>query len=185
MRLRGYLFGAVLAGMVANQAYAATASSTLSVGGQVNSATCVINGITQNGSNVSTLAMALPKMPVAALSSAGKTSDLIVNSAATINLTSCPVSTNVALTLADSYTLYNASYSGWNNSSTTGAKNIVIQLYDVSNGSPVILQSAVANTKTTSTAGAANWIIAARYYATGVATAGIIQSKADFTITYP
>ena len=67
MRLRGYLFGAVLAGMVANQAYAATASSTLSVGGQVNSATCVINGITQNGSNVSTLAMALPKMPVAAL----------------------------------------------------------------------------------------------------------------------
>jgi major type 1 subunit fimbrin (pilin) len=129
--------------------------------------------------------MALPTMNVATLSDLGKTSDFVTNSSTQINLTGCPASTNVALTLADTYTLYNATYLGWNNSLTTGAKNVVIQLYDLSNGAPVALQSAVANTKTTSAAGATSWIIAARYYATGVATAGAIQSKADFTITYP
>ena len=161
--------------------------ATINVSGNVTDSTCKINGVVQNGSSVSTISIALGTVSKADFAAAGKTGGIVTGATTSgynVALTSCPVSSTVSLVL-DGIGAIDSATSSYKNT-TAGATNINAQIVNAEGGVNTVLDPQGLNkiSKTTDAAGNANFLLGARFYATGAATAGAFTTTAGFTVIY-
>ncbi|WLW62215.1 fimbrial protein [Achromobacter aegrifaciens] len=173
---RKILSAIMIAGM-ATGTHTAFASNTITFDGSVTAQTCTINS--SNGTNNFTVT--LPPVSANALSTAGQTAG---DTAFTILLTGCtPDSGNVRTHFEAGGTV---NPNGRLTNQTGNAKNVEIQLLN-SDASVIKAGDAVAsqNSKQASlNAGSASLSYVARYFATGAATAGTLNTVVNYSIAY-
>ena len=180
------LIAALIAASLAPLAHAG--DGTINVSGNVTDSTCKINGTAQNGTSVSTLSIALGTVSKADFAAAGKTGSVATGTTASgfnVALTACPVSSTVSLVL-DGVGAIDTATSSYKNTTSGGATNINAQIVNAENGLNTVLDPQGLNkiSKTTDAAGNANFLLGARFLATGAATAGAFTTTAGFTVVY-
>lgn len=180
------LVAALITASVMNLAHAG--DGTINISGSVSDSTCKINGAVQNGSSVSTVSISLGTVSKADFAAAGKLGNVVTGTTASgynIALTSCPASATVSLTL-DGIGSIDAATGTYKNTTTGGASNMNAQIVNAEGGANTALDPFGSNkiSKTTDASGAANFLLGARYYATGAATAGAFTTTAGFSIIY-
>ena len=160
----------------------------INISGAVSDSTCKINGVTQNGTSVSTLTLALGTVSKADFAAAGKTGNVITGTnpgGYNVALSACPVSSTVSLVL-DGIGAIDTVSNSYKNTASGGATNINAQIVNAEGGINTVLEPRGFNkiTKTTDASGNANFLLGARFYATGAATAGAFTTTAGFTVIY-
>ena len=160
----------------------------INITGAVSDSTCKINGTAQNGTSVTSLSIALGTVSKADFVVAGKTGSVATGTTSSgynVALTACPVSSTVSLML-DGIGAIDTATSSYKNTTSGGAANINAQIVNAENGLNTLLDPRGANkiTKTTDIAGNANFLLGARFVATGAATAGGFTTTAGFTVVY-
>ena len=183
---KSLLICALLAGFLSSMAHAGDA--TVNVSGAVSDSTCKINGNIQNGSSVSSLSISLGAVSKADFAAAGKLGNVVTGTTASgfnIALTSCPASAMLSLAL-DGTGSIDASTGTYKNTVTGGASNMNVQIVNAENSSNTPLNPFGTSSigKITDASGSVNFLLGARYYATGPATAGAFTTTAGFSIIY-
>lgn len=183
-------FSSMLCGLLCTMAacVAFAGDGTLNLSGAVSDSTCRVNGNLQNGSSVSTLSINLGTVSKADFAAAGKLGQVVTGSSSNgynVALTACPANATVILTL-DGTGSIDAATGTYKNTAAGGASNMNVQIVNAENGVNTALQphGGTRISKTTDASGAANFLLGARYYATGVATAGAFTTTAGFSIVY-
>lgn len=158
----------------------AASSGTISFTGSVNTETCA--AAVNNGSADGTVS--LPAVPTSALSAAGKTAGATTF---TISLTGCDAANTKTRAYFGAGGSVNSA--GRLNNANVGAANVEVQLLDVDDNSSVIVVGDYASQSTSGTtvdasSGTGTLNYAARYYATGAATAGAVATSVTYSIIY-
>ncbi|TXI65464.1 MAG: type 1 fimbrial protein [Limnohabitans sp.] len=183
---KSLLICALLAGFLSSMAHAGDA--TVNVSGAVSDSTCKINGNVQNGSSVSSLSISLGAVSKADFAAAGKLGNVVTGTTSAgynIALSSCPANTTVSLTL-DGIGSIDAATGTYKNTTAGGASNMNAQIVNAESGANTALDPFGSNkiSKTTTASGTTNFLLGARYYATGAATAGAFSTTAGFSVIY-
>jgi major type 1 subunit fimbrin (pilin) len=173
---------AVAGGVMALAPTARAADGTITINGRVTATTCVING--GGGGNET---VTLPDTTVTPLGASGDTTG---DTSFSIALTDCPGADTSVITY----------WSGSNINGTDGhlnnlgsAGNVEVQLLDGDDSTALDLSQSSGNQGVTSVsipatgnpnAGAATLTYYARYYATGAASPGTVNTSVDYTLVY-
>lgn len=180
------LFVSLLTALLFNVAHAGDA--TIGVSGAVSDSTCKINGAVQNGSSVTSVTINLGSVSKADFAAAGKLGNVVTGTTTSgfnIALTSCPASAMLSLAL-DGTGSIDASTGTYKNTAAGGASNMNVQIVNAENSSNTPLNPFGSSSigKITDASGSVNFLLGARYYATGAATAGAFTTTAGFSIIY-
>ena len=173
------LLGTIVALTVSAVALPAMASvGTITINGKLTQSTCTVkvNGGTPDA------VITLPELPTSELATAGKTAG---DTAFTMNLTNCdPEEGSVRAYFEHGPTVHAAS-GRLNNTNTSGAKNVQVELLDSKDNSLYVGNTSQrSNAATALVNGAADLVYAARYYATGASTAGELATSVTYSIDY-
>lgn len=170
------------AGFAPQVAHAAD-SGTITINGKVMNSTCDVTG--NGGTNDFTVT--LPPVAKTALASSGQTAG---DTGFTLSLSNCPTTPAGLKVGAQFYSSANADATGrlTNTVTSGGATNVAIQLLDGSSNPIAVAASqsgaAVTDQTTVPASGNASLSYTARYYATGVATAGNVSTTVQYVINY-
>ncbi|TXI65463.1 MAG: type 1 fimbrial protein [Limnohabitans sp.] len=180
------LIAALMTTALMNVAHAG--DGTINISGTVSDSTCKINGNAQNGTSVSSLTINLGTVSKADFAATGKLGNVVTGNTASgynVALTSCPANATVSLTL-DGIGSIDAATGTYKNTTSGGAGNINAQIVNAEGGANTALDPFGGNkiSKTTDASGSANFLLGARYYATGAATAGSFTTTAGFSVIY-
>ncbi|UTH74787.1 fimbrial protein [Chromobacterium sp. IIBBL 290-4] len=156
---------------------AAMASDGLiTITGKIAAQTCTITGTT--GTNVS---VPLPTVGASALTTSGATAGATPFN---IRLTSCPSGLNNAQTRFEVGSTIDSQTGNLLNAVGTGnATNVEVQVLN-SSFAPINLSSNVGSQSVSINNGTATLNYYAQYYATGAATAGLVNSSVQYSMTY-
>lgn len=156
---------------------ALAADGTVNFTGKVTAQTCTV----ADGSKDKTVT--LPTVPTSALASSGTTAG---DTAFTLQLTDCSAGDVYTYFLPGANVLANGNLK--NTAGTSAATNVEIALYNADNSKILLGQPAASqNSKPVNlSAGGqdASMNYVAKYFATGVSTAGDVASSVDFNIAY-
>jgi len=153
------------------------ADGTVNVTGSVSATTCTVNG---NGTGVANFSIAMPNVAKSALNVAGATAG---TTPFTIAVTGCSGTSTTITPYFESGSTINSS-GRLINSGT--AANVEVQI-TTGTGTVVALNAGSGSQNVTATnlsGGAGTSSFIARYYATGVATAGTVSSSFTYSIVY-
>lgn len=159
----------------------AASSGTISFTGSVNAETCA--AVVNNGNANATVA--LPPATLSALNASGMTAGATTF---TINLTGCDAVNTKTRAFFEGGGQVNSA-GRLNNSNTSGASNVELELFDVDDNDSSIVVGDYASQSTSGTTvdasgGTATLNYGVRYYATGVATSGAVTSSVTYSIVY-
>lgn len=174
------LLGVVIALTVSAVALPAGASDgTITINGKLTQQTCTVK--IDGGSADATIS--LPSLSTAALNTSGK---LAGRTAFTMNLTGCTPSTGSVRAYFEHGPTVDAATGRLNNTISSGAKNVQIQLRDGQENDVYVGNTSQRNNPATaiSAAGSADLLYSAYYYATGKATAGDLATSVTYSIDY-
>ncbi|AKA23654.1 type 1 fimbrial major subunit FimA [Pseudomonas chlororaphis] len=181
MKIKGsaiFMLSALSLGSTLAHAAVTTASGgTVHFKGEVVNAACAVDA----GSIEQTVQ--LGQVRSASLAASGQTSSAV---GFNIQLNDCDITTIKTAAIAFSGTAVdsaNPNVLGLQSSAAGGATNVGVQILD-NTGSPVVLDGTTASAKYTLSEGTNIIPFQARYYATGVATAGIANADATFKVQY-
>ncbi|MFC3550753.1 fimbrial protein [Lysobacter cavernae] len=152
---------------------------TITVNGQVTTATCKIGG----AASPAAIAVTLPTVSTTALNTLGATAG---NKLFTIALTECGTSLTRAITYFEHGPNIDTGTGFLKNTAAGGAGNVQVRLLN-GDMSPIKLHlasGAQESSEATITSGAANLNYYAQYYALGQATAGTVSTSVQFTMQY-
>lgn len=152
---------------------------TITINGELTASTCKV---TVDDSATGDSIVTLPKLPISQLAKAGQFAGA---TSFVMHLTNCTPTDSKVRAYFESGSTVDAATGRLNNTLTTGAKNVQIQLL---NAADVVLEagnaSQRANTATPLNSGAADLVYQARYYATGTSTVGKVASSVTYSIDY-
>lgn len=173
------LLGTVIALTVSTMALPASAADgTITINGKLTQQTCTVK---INGGSADAV-ISLPSLSTAALDSAGKTAG---RTAFTMNLSGCTPATGSVRAYFEHGPTVDAATGRLNNTISSGAKQVQVQLRDhEENDVYVGNTSQRSNPATALSAGAANLLYSAYYYATGQASAGELATSVTYSIDY-
>lgn len=152
---------------------------TITVNGQVNASTCLINGAASPGN----ISVTLPPVSATSLNTAGNTAG---NKQFSIALSGCGSLTK-ATTYFEVGPNIDATTGYLKNTAVGGATNVQVRLLNDDMSTEIKLNQASgaqASKQFTITSGAATLNYFAQYYATGVATAGPVATSVQYTMQY-
>jgi major type 1 subunit fimbrin (pilin) len=180
---------AVGAALVAMAGQASASDGTITFTGSVDASTCTITTSGTAGS----FTVPLPKVSAAALDTVAETAG---DTAFSIRLAGCSDTAGNISTNFEAGAAVDSATGRLNNTATTSpALRVQLQLLNASNGSPIVVGAPVASQNSLGVAlasdgaptpagvGTLNYI--ARYYATGVATAGAVASQVTYSLVLP
>ena len=166
----------------------ASSSATLAYDGTINFTGKVVAQTCSVATGSGSLSVVLPTVSTTTLSADTKTAGL---TPFTIQLTGCTVPATSGVDKVNAYFEPNANtdYTTGNltNTASSGASNVQIQLLNADGVKAIKLgQAAAAQSVDTVAINDANVTLRynAQYYATGVATAGVVTSTVNYTIVY-
>ncbi len=162
---------------------------TITFTGSIDTSTCTISTTGTGGS----FTVALPKVSSQVLRATGQTAG---DTAFTIRLTGCSdIAGNVSTNFETGTAVDQASGRLNNTATAGGATNVQIQLLNASDASAIVVGAPVASQNSHGTAlasdgatpptGNATLSYIARYYATGVSTAGSVASQVTYSLILP
>ena len=154
---------------------------TITINGQVVAQTCQVDGKATGTADNKTVN--LPNVLTTALASTGSTAG---DTSFNIGVSGCDASLSTVQTYFSGGDINSAGR--LSNSAASPAGNVDVELLNDSNN-PMTLNAGTASNQGSqkvnlSSSGAATLTYTARYYATGVATAGAVKSTVDFTLIY-
>jgi major type 1 subunit fimbrin (pilin) len=169
--------------------HALASDGTITFTGSIDASTCTISTTGTGGS----FTVALPKVSSGVLSATGQTAG---DTAFTIRLTGCSdIAGNVSTNFETGVAVDQASGRLNNTAATGGATNVQIQLLNANDSTPIVIGGApgsqnshevpLASDGATPPAGNATLSYIARYYATGVSTAGAVASQVTYSLILP
>ncbi len=172
-----------LSSMLAISGVQAEGHGTINFTGKVNSQTC---NASINGSSSAPATVVLPTVQASILSGAGKTAG---QTAFKINVTDCDVSTLNGSGTVKAYFEKGADVDSNGrliNTDNSGASNVVLELVDGTSNSPITVGdiSQTNNNYVTISNGSATLPYSVRYYATGIASAGVVKSDVTYSLIY-
>lgn len=160
----------------------AAGNGTINFSGKVVAQTCdaAVNG----GANTSSVT--LPTVQTSVLGSTGSTAG---QTSFNIALTNCATPSPTGGTTVKAYFEKGAAVDAngrLTNQTAGGAQNVVLELVDGNDNSPIKVGDIAQNTGNfvTITSGKATLPYSVRYYATGAATAGAVTSSATYSLIY-
>lgn len=158
----------------------AAPAGTITINGKLTAATCKV---TVNDSATGDATVTLPTLPITQLAEAGETAGA---TNFVMKLSGCTPESGNVRAFFEAGANVDAATGRLNNALTTSqANNVQVQLR---NDKDVVLEAGNTsqrnNAATALTAGAAVLTYNARYYATGAATAGDLQSSVTYSIDY-
>jgi major type 1 subunit fimbrin (pilin) len=179
-------FGATLI-ILSAQAWAA--DGTITFEGSIDASSCTIEA-TGGGASFT---VQLPQVGAQALSAAAQTAG---DTPFSIRLSGCSDVAGIVWTNFEAGTAVDTATGRLNNTATiAGADNVQIQLLNASDGSPIVVGApptsqnshgiALVPDADVATEGVATLNYFARYYATGVATAGSVSSIVTYSLILP
>jgi major type 1 subunit fimbrin (pilin) len=179
MKTQARIFAVLLAAAATQSAFAG--DGQINFTGELTDSTCVI---TVNGQVAPALAtVALPKLSTTLLKTAGNTAG---KTGFNIELSACTGTTTTAAAFFEAGSGVNPLTSNLFN--TGGAKNVELQLVDVTNGAVIKAgdQSQVKSTSAIKKNAAGSTILpyAVQYISTGVAGAGLVAGTVTYSINY-
>lgn len=159
------------------------ADGTITFTGTVSDTTCSINGVTSG--SPADIAVTLPPVPAGALTSTGETAGTTTAGAIQMQLTGCSGTATKAIANFENGTTVDQTTGNLINSGSAG--NVQVQLLNT-NMNPINVTTNSNNQLTTNgdaiLGGAATLKYFARYYATGKATAGTVNTSVQYTMQY-
>ncbi|MFC6338801.1 type 1 fimbrial protein [Pseudomonas sp. CCM 7891] len=168
---------------------AIAANGTINISGLISGTTCTISGGTGgNPGSGANFPVVLDRVQTSALGENGATAAskpffIYVGGTGT----TCPNGTKVAVLYEASSPAINPATGNLRNTATaTPADKVEVQIVDAAANTPMDLRSGQNSTIATVTGGLATLPFAARYIATGgAATAGIVSTSVQYSVTFP
>lgn len=174
------LLGTVIALTVSAMALPASAADgTITINGKLTQQTCTVK--IDGGSADATVS--LPSLSTSTLDTAGK---LAGRTAFIMNLSGCMPATGGVRAYFEHGPTVDAATGRLNNTISSGAKNVQIQLRDEQENDVHVGNTSQRNNPATaiSSAGKADLLYSAYYYATGKATAGDLATSVTYSLDY-
>ncbi|CAM3696434.1 fimbrial protein [Rahnella victoriana] len=180
MKKLAFVSASVLSVLFASQAFALS-DNTITFQGEVTAETC---SVTINGNSAKPLVL-LPSVNTSALAASGSTAG---QATFDIGVTGCTGSADAATTVSSVFAGNSVSTAGnlSNVATTDAATNVEVQILDTKSQPIDFTSTFTADGDLTLAAGetASSATYTAQYYATGVATAGAVESTMQYAVSY-
>jgi major type 1 subunit fimbrin (pilin) len=183
--LSAFAIGATLAALSGS---ALASDGTITFTGSIDSSTCTV---TSSGGGAS-FTVGLPQVSSKTLATAGETAG---DTVFTLKLSGCSDVVGNVSTNFEAGTAVDVVTGRLKNTSVAGATNVQIQLLNADDGSAIVVGGAAASQNShgvaiasdggTPEAGIATLNYFARYYATGISTAGAVSSLVTYSMILP